>query len=118
MDEGGPKALAEWLRAETSKCAYCGFCEPLCPTLSFGPHRGYGPRGRVNVVRYALEEGLLTKEALSSLYSCILCAACVKGCPAGIDIPGVVRAARSLAHTGFLKGMERFRVEISYVERR
>jgi glycolate oxidase iron-sulfur subunit len=69
-------------------------------------------------VRHALEEGSLTKEALSSIYSCILCAACTRGCPAGIDIPSVVRAARFLARTGFLKGIEMFHVEINYAERR
>ncbi|GAB6148256.1 4Fe-4S dicluster domain-containing protein [Stetteria hydrogenophila] len=103
MDPGGsrdPGALAEWVRGEASRCMYCGLCEPSCPTLPLGPHRGYGPRGRVYLALAAVEEGRLTVEGLASIYSCLLCAACTLACPAGVDVPGVVRAVRSLARTG------------------
>lgn len=115
--KAGPlESLVSWLKAETAKCAYCGFCESVCPTLDYGPHRGYGPRGRVNVARYAVENGAFTGEALASLYSCLLCAACVTACPAGIDIPGVVRAARALAGAEALKAPREVKVEVRYLE--
>ncbi|MCE4611779.1 MAG: (Fe-S)-binding protein [Desulfurococcales archaeon] len=74
---------------------YCGFCEPVCPTLPLGRHRGYGPRGRVNLARMVALDGP-TDGDYESLYTCLLCAACHTACPARIDIVGVVRAARSL----------------------
>ncbi len=90
-------SLREYVESEASKCIYCGFCEPVCPTLPEGPHRGYGPRGRVYLSLVLARENGLSREALLSLYSCLLCYACHEVCPAEVDIVGVVRAARRLA---------------------
>ncbi|MEB3778687.1 MAG: (Fe-S)-binding protein [Desulfurococcales archaeon] len=88
--------VREWIRLETVRCLYCGFCEPVCPTLDFGPHRGYGPRGRVNIAYMIVSEDLVTGEGVESIYTCLVCGACNEKCPAGIDIAGVVRAVRTL----------------------
>lgn len=84
------------LRAEVAKCSFCGFCEHVCPTLPFGLHRGYGPRGRVRMIYHMLFDGLVTEETLSSIFSCLTCAACTTQCPARVDVAGVVRAAKAL----------------------
>ncbi|MCE4603941.1 MAG: 4Fe-4S dicluster domain-containing protein [Aeropyrum sp.] len=89
----------EFLIVETSKCIYCGFCEPVCPTLPHGRHRGYGPRGRVFIARLVALEDFYTDGDEESLYSCLLCGACNEVCPARIDIVRVVREARSLLVT-------------------
>jgi len=91
----GLNDIVEWAREESSRCVFCGFCEAVCPTLKVGPHRGYGPRGRVNIARFVLEEGRFTEEALNSIYTCHMCAACTLKCPANINIPEVVRAVRA-----------------------
>ena len=90
---------------EAGRCAYCGFCEAACPTLRHGPHRGYGPRGRVEIARRLLE-GLSkpTGEAVASLFTCLLCGACRVKCPLDVDVPLVVRGARSLYLAGVLGG--------------
>ncbi len=75
---------------------YCGFCEPVCPTLPLGPHRGYGPRGRLAIAAM-VAEGHASSEALESLYTCLLCGACNEACPAGIDIVAAIREARAVA---------------------
>ncbi|MEB3774819.1 MAG: (Fe-S)-binding protein [Desulfurococcales archaeon] len=74
---------------------YCGFCEPVCPTLQ-GIHRGYGPRGRVNLALMLARDGYSSKLVEESLYTCLLCGACMEVCPARIDIVGVVRASRTV----------------------
>ncbi len=90
-----------WLEREAGKCIFCGFCESVCPTLELAPHRGWGPRGRVNLaLMLARGEAGPSREVVESLYTCLLCRACHLKCPAGIDIVGVVRGARSLVNGG------------------
>jgi len=81
---------------EAGKCMFCGFCEPACPTLPLGPHRGYGPRGRLAIAAM-VAGGLISDGALESLYTCLLCGACNEACPAGIDIVAAIREARAAA---------------------
>jgi glycolate oxidase iron-sulfur subunit len=82
---------------DAEKCFSCGFCESVCPTIAFGPHRGYGPRGRVIILRTWLRgEGEITEEGLASIYSCLLCNACSTVCPARIRVGDLVRDARAL----------------------
>ncbi|MGC9134935.1 4Fe-4S dicluster domain-containing protein [Caldisphaera sp.] len=81
---------------EVNRCMYCGFCESVCPTISLGPHRGYGPRGRVNLIKEILKNNTITEEVLSSIYSCLLCNACNLVCPAKIDIGRAVREVRAI----------------------
>ncbi len=88
--------LARRVSELASRCLGCGFCEPACPVLRHGPHRGYGPRGRVAAAA-AIASGRPTREALASVYSCLLCRACVSSCPVGLDVAWLSRAARSLA---------------------
>lgn len=88
---GRPRMLEE-----AGKCAYCGFCEAVCPTLPHGRHRGYGPRGRVLLSAHLASGGKASQEVLSSIYTCLTCAACTLKCPAGIDIPGLIRQARAI----------------------
>ncbi len=89
----GPREL----EAEAEKCVFCGFCESVCPTLPLGPHRGYGPRGRITMVRGLLKgEITLSDEVVSSLYSCLLCNACSVVCPASIRVGDVVREVRAM----------------------
>jgi len=81
---------------EIARCAYCGFCEWVCPTLNIcDVRRNYGPRGRVNAIFLALKDGLWTSETLKGIYSCLLCGTCSTQCPASIDIPKVVRMFRN-----------------------
>jgi len=91
--------LARAVSEAASRCLGCGFCEPACPVLRHGPHRGYGPRGRVAAAA-AIASGRVTREALAAVYSCLLCRACVASCPVGLDVAWLSRAARSLALRG------------------
>jgi len=100
------RAWGELLR-ETERCLYCGFCEPHCPTLRHGPHRGYGPRGRVTVIQL-LASGAIDAAgaALEAVYTCLLCRRCEAHCPPGIGVAELVRAARALLAAGLGAGGE------------
>lgn len=81
---------------EVARCTYCGFCEPLCPTLAPGGNRAHGPRGRIYIVSQLLEKRLsLTRAVRESLFTCLLCDACSTACPAKIRIAETIRAARA-----------------------
>ncbi len=99
MESPGVESVRELVAREAGRCAYCGFCEAVCPTAPpLGPHRGYTPRGRVLLARLLAEGRVgVSVELLSSLYTCTLCGACMEACPAQLDIVEVVRLARSLA---------------------
>ncbi len=90
------EGLRAFILEEAGRCIYCGFCEAVCPTLPLGPHRGYGPRGRVNLALQLAKGSQPSRATVESLYTCLLCAACHTKCPAQINIAGVVRAARVL----------------------
>ncbi|MCX8196039.1 MAG: (Fe-S)-binding protein [Acidilobaceae archaeon] len=79
--------------SEARRCVLCGFCEPVCPTLYPGGHRGHGPRGRVQLI--LLLEGSSSRLVEEALYTCLLCGACTQVCPAKIDVAGAVREARA-----------------------
>ncbi len=82
---------------------YCGFCEAVCPTLPYGPHRGYGPRGRVYIARLVLGEKMATREALASIYSCLTCRACTLKCVVGIEVAELMKALRFLYLSGYIR---------------
>jgi len=85
---------------ETGKCLYCGFCEAVCPTLPFGLHRGYGPRGRVYLAKEIASTRKASGEALSSIFSCLTCGACTIKCPTRISVADIVKKIRSFALSG------------------
>ncbi|AFZ70031.1 hypothetical protein Calag_0249 [Caldisphaera lagunensis DSM 15908] len=95
------KVNIKLLYDEVSKCVYCGFCEAVCPTINLGTHRGYGPRGRVNLIKDVLENKIITEEFLASIYSCLLCDACYIVCPAKIDTGRIVRDMRSIIRSEY-----------------
>lgn len=80
---------------DVSKCAFCGFCEWVCPTIIASDNlRHYGPRGRVNLIYMALKDGVITQKTIEGIYTCLLCRACEPQCPAGIKIASDIREFR------------------------
>jgi|Deesub1362B_J571_1020462.scaffolds.fasta_scaffold00176_7 glycolate oxidase iron-sulfur subunit len=78
----------EKLLYESRKCVLCGSCKTDCPTYELKHSEAFGPRGRMRLL-YALitKEIPPTKGLYERLYSCLLCGACKRRCPAEVDIP-------------------------------
>ncbi len=96
-DTSAINRIKTWISKTAGRCIYCGFCESVCPTRPLGPHRGYGPRGRVAIARLVAEDITpLSSTVIESVYTCLLCAACETKCPVGLPIADIIRATRRL----------------------
>ncbi len=85
---------------EIQKCHGCGTCREYCPVfLSTGEESATG-RAKANILRGFIKNDL-NAEAWTSLPVlnlmdlCLNCGQCLTDCPTGVDIPGMVVAAKS-----------------------
>ena len=72
--------------AETAlrACVHCGMCNATCPTYQLTGDELEGPRGRIYLMKQALEGAKPTRLTLDHLDSCLLCRACETTCPSGV----------------------------------
>ena len=72
--------------AETAlrACVHCGMCNATCPTYQLTGDELEGPRGRIYLMKQALEGTKPTRLTLDHLDSCLLCRACETTCPSGV----------------------------------
>ncbi len=78
-------------------CVHCGFCLSSCPTyLALGDEND-SPRGRIVLMRAAIDGTLsLDDSSLSThLDRCLGCRACETACPSGVPFGAALEAARS-----------------------
>jgi glycolate oxidase iron-sulfur subunit len=77
-------------------CMKCGFCTFWCPVYQEERVESSVARGKNMMIR-ALVSGELeyTKEYAERLNKCTLCMACTANCPARVQIPPVIVAARA-----------------------
>ena len=60
------------------KCNLCGFCKGVCPLYRISPRETKSPRGFMILIK--------EKKVNKIMNSCLLCNACEKECPAGVEI--------------------------------
>src|SRR4029079_13511882 len=65
-------------------CVHCGFCLPACPTYRVLGEEMDSPRGRIVLMKPALEGDLTIREVLPFVDRCLGCVACVSACPSGV----------------------------------
>ncbi|HSW57872.1 MAG TPA: (Fe-S)-binding protein [Dehalococcoidales bacterium] len=77
-------------------CMKCGFCMSSCPVYKEELVESSVARGRNALVKGLLKgQSRFTPEMAERLDKCTLCRSCTANCPAGVDIPAVVTAARA-----------------------
>jgi glycolate oxidase iron-sulfur subunit len=82
--EGELGAWAGEMSQAVSACVHCGFCLPTCPTyLELGEEMD-SPRGRIVLMKGALEGELEPAQVSPHLDACLGCVACVTACPSGV----------------------------------
>jgi glycolate oxidase iron-sulfur subunit len=67
------------------KCVHCGFCTATCPTYQLFGDELDGPRGRIYLMKQALEGRPVTAITQLHLDRCLTCRSCETTCPSGVQ---------------------------------
>jgi glycolate oxidase iron-sulfur subunit len=67
------------------KCVHCGFCSATCPTYQLLGDELDSPRGRIYLIKQALEGAPVTAKTRLHLDRCLTCRACETTCPSGVQ---------------------------------
>jgi len=89
MDQLTHERFASWQFSQDF-CVTCGLCSSSCPASGID---GFDPRKLIRMVSLGLEHEVI--EARWP-WICTMCAKCEYVCPAGVNIPAVVRGIRGL----------------------
>jgi len=78
------------------KCVHCGFCTATCPTYQVLGDDLDSPRGRIYLVKRALEGAEVTERTRLHLDRCLTCRACETTCPSGVRYGRLADIGRAL----------------------
>ncbi len=90
----GPNGRA--MASAVGACVHCGFCLPTCPTYRVLEEEMDSPRGRIFLMKEALEEKLSLDEVAPYVDRCLGCLACETSCPSGVAYGELVTPFRAL----------------------
>ena len=77
-------------------CVHCGFCLPSCPTYVLWGEEMDSPRGRIYLMKGALEGRIEWSPALVGHFdACLGCVGCVTACPSGVKYGPLIERARA-----------------------
>lgn len=94
IEKAGPRGEA--MAKAVGTCVHCGFCLPACPTYQELESEMDSPRGRILLMKSALEGSLSVEEAEPHIDRCLGCLACVTHCPSGVEYGELLSSYRSL----------------------
>lgn len=84
------------------KCVHCGFCLPACPTYALWGQEMDSPRGRIYLMKLALEgKAEMNEKWVSHFDSCLGCVSCMPACPSGVDYGKLIEATRAQIERNF-----------------
>jgi glycolate oxidase iron-sulfur subunit len=75
-------------------CVHCGFCTATCPTYQLLGDELDGPRGRIYLIKQALEGAEVTARTRLHLDRCLTCRSCETTCPSGVRYGQLVEIGR------------------------
>src|SRR5678815_2615571 len=78
------------------KCVHCGFCTATCPTYQVLGDDLDSPRGRIYLIKRALEGAPVSAKTQLHLDRCLTCRACETTCPSGVRYGRLVDIGRKI----------------------
>lgn len=89
-------------------CVHCGFCNATCPTYQLLGDERDGPRGRIYLLKQALEGEAVSRLTQTHLDRCLSCRSCETTCPSGVKYGRLLDLGREIVEE---------RVERSFFDR-
>ena len=86
------------------KCVHCGFCTATCPTYQVLGDDLDSPRGRIYLMKRALEGAPVTEKTRLHLDRCLTCRACETTCPSGVRYGRLVDIGRAVVESKTERG--------------
>jgi glycolate oxidase iron-sulfur subunit len=77
-------------------CVHCGMCNAACPTYRLTGDELDGPRGRIYLMKQALEGEAVGPLTQHHLDRCLGCRACETACPSGVEYHRLLDVGRPL----------------------
>ena len=87
----------EHMAHAVSTCVHCGFCLPACPTYRELGEEMDSPRGRIVLMKGALEGQLSLDDVQPHIDRCLGCLACITACPSGVPYGDLLTPFRAHA---------------------
>lgn len=104
----GPHAVD--MAKAIESCVHCGFCLETCPTYQVMREEMDSPRGRILLMKNALENTLSIEETVPFIDRCLGCLACVTTCPSGVRYEELLfpyrNEIRKRNHRGFMANVQ------------
>ena len=90
--------LTEEYRDLLAQCSHCGLCLETCPTYAIFGTEMDAPRGRIALMRAAVDGKISHKDFLDTfgehITLCLECRACESACPSGVQYGKLIEGAR------------------------
>ncbi len=76
-------------------CVHCGLCLATCPTYQLTGSELDSPRGRIYLIKNALEDKKTSSRTLTHLDRCLTCRSCETTCPSGVEYGQLLSIGRN-----------------------